>query len=69
MKDSLSTVFFFFGRNPAASLLSESMVSFDPLCGVEALVRARMAYRLLIGGGVPSVVKGAHPVGLFPSSS
>ena len=36
MKDSLSTVFFFFCRNPAASLLSESMVSFDPLCGIAA---------------------------------
>ena len=36
MKDSLLTVFFLFCRNPAASLLSESMVSFDPLCGIAA---------------------------------
>ena len=36
MKDSLLTVFFFFCRNPAASLLSESMVSCDPLCGIAA---------------------------------
>ena len=27
---------FLFCRNPAASLLSESMVSFDPLCGIAA---------------------------------
>ena len=36
MKDSLLTVFFLFCRNPAASLLSESMVSCDPLCGIAA---------------------------------
>ena len=36
MKDSLLTVFFFFCRNPAASLLSESMVSCDHLCGIAA---------------------------------
>ena len=34
MKDSQKTVFFC--RNPAASLLSESMVSFDSLCGITA---------------------------------
>ena len=36
MKDSLLTVFFFFCRNSAASLLSERMVSCDPLCGIAA---------------------------------